>query len=70
MAKASALKRLRSRVRLEAQIRADEVLNELLPYFEEEFERRVAAGETYELTSYDEWCAKAVDGKLLPRGVA
>lgn len=64
MAKTVALKRLRSRVRLEAAIRADLVLNEILPEFEEEFDRRVAAGEPYELTSYDEWVASAVERRL------
>lgn len=66
MAKAVAFKRLRSRVRLEAAIRADLVLNEILPEFEDEFDRRVAAGEPYELTTYDEWVANAV-ARRLPR---
>ena len=65
MAKAVALKRLRSRVRLEAAIRADIVLNDILDEFESEFDRRVAAGEPYELTSYDEWAAAAV-GQRMP----
>jgi hypothetical protein len=64
MAKSVALKRLRSRVRLEAAIRADLVLNEMLPEFEAEFDRRVAAGEPYELTSYDEFVVAAVDKRL------
>ena len=64
MAKFAALKRLRSRVRLEAAIRADLVLNEILPEFEAEFDRRVAAGEPYELTTYDQWVAEAVEKRL------
>lgn len=68
MAKQSALKRLRARTRLELQIIGDEILNELLPTFEEEFERRVAQGLTYELTSYDEWVADEVRART-GRGV-
>lgn len=64
MAKAVALKRLRNRVRLEASIRADLVLNELLPEFEDEFDRRVAAGEPYELESYETWVVEAVNRQL------
>ena len=64
MAKAAALKRLRSRVRLETAIIADLVLNEILPEFEDEFDRRVAAGEPYELKTYDEWVAAAVERRL------
>lgn len=64
LAKQVALKRLRSRVRLEAAIRADLILNEILPEFEKEFNRRVAAGEPYELTSYDEWVVSQVDRRL------
>lgn len=66
MEKAAALKRLRSRVRLEASIRADFVLNELLPEFEAEFDRRIAAREPYELSSYDEWVKTAVDRVMRP----
>ena len=69
LAKQIALKRLRNRVRLEAAIRADIVLNELLPEFEREFDRRVAAGEPYELETYEEWVVQAVD-RQLPRGRA
>lgn len=69
MAKTAALKRLRSRVRLEAAIRADIVLNGLLDEFEAEFDRRVAAGQPYELTSYDEWVVSAVDRHLAPVAV-
>lgn len=70
MAKSVALKRLRNRVRLEASIRADLVLNDLLGEFEEEFDRRVGAGEPYELASYEDWVVSAVNQRLLPRGDA
>jgi hypothetical protein len=66
LAKATAIKRLRSRVRLEASIRADVVLNEMLDEFEAEFDRRVAAGEPFELTSYDQWVVERVDRQLAP----
>lgn len=60
MAKTEAIKRLRSRVRLETSIIADRVLNGLLDDFNTEFDRRVAEGESYELVEYDEWVAEAV----------
>jgi len=66
LAKAVAVKRLRSRVRLEASIRADIILNDILDEFEVEFDRRVAAGQPYELTSYDEWVSARVDQRMLP----
>lgn len=60
LAKSEAVKRLRSRVRLETSIIADRVLNTLLDDFMREFDQRVASGEPYELVSYDEWVAEAV----------
>lgn len=64
MAKGAAFKRLRGRVRLELNVLGDKILNDLLPDFEAEFDRRVAAGEPYELTSYDEWVASSVYEQL------
>lgn len=49
-------------------IRADRLLNELLDDFEAEFDRRVAAGEPYELTTYDEWVVDSVN-RMLPAAV-
>lgn len=66
LAKAVALKRLRARARLEAAVRADLALNDILPSFEDEFDRRVAAGEPYELTSYDAWLVEQVNLQLAP----
>jgi hypothetical protein len=60
------MKRLRARVRLEASVRGDIVLNELLDEFETEFDRRVAAGEPFELERYDDWVAEAVDRVMRP----
>lgn len=60
MARTEAVKRLRSRVRLETSIIADRVLNNVLDEFNIDFDRRVAAGESYELIEYDEWVAEAV----------
>lgn len=64
MARAIALKRIRARVRLEAAVRADLVLNEIEADFLEEFDRRVLAGEPYELTSYEDWVRERVDRKF------
>lgn len=64
MARAIALKRIRARVRLEAAVRADLVLNEIESEFLDEFDRRVAAGEPYELTSYEEWVRERVDRRF------
>ncbi len=55
-----ALKRIKSAVRLEMSISGDMILNELVAEFSEEFDRRVAAGESYELTGYDERIREAV----------
>mgnify|MGYP001188998455 CR=1 FL=1 len=64
LAKQIAFKRLRGRVRLELNVLGDKILNDLLPEFEQEFDRRVAAGEPYELTSYDEWVVGKVNDQL------
>lgn len=66
MAKGVALKRLRNRVRLEASIRAEYILRDLLAEFETEFDRRVAAGEPYELTTYEQWVVETVNAHMLP----
>lgn len=64
LAKATGLKRLRNRVRLETSILADRVINELVDEYEFEFERRLADGEPYELDTYEEWVVAAVKRKL------
>jgi hypothetical protein len=64
MAKVIALKRLRNRARLEAAIRVDLLLNELEDEFVTEFDRRVSAGEAYELTSYETWVVDAIDQRF------
>ncbi len=64
MAEAIALKRLRNRARLEASIRVDLILNEIEDEFIDEFNRRVLAGEAYELTSYEAWVVDALDKRF------
>lgn len=63
LAKAAAMKRIRTAVRLELSVRADLILNDLLEEFETEFDRRIAAGEPYELTSYQGWIQEVVDAR-------
>lgn len=64
MAKLAGVKRIRAAVRAEAAIRADLILNELLDGFTTEFDRRVAAGEPYELRDFGSWIAEAVEEKI------
>ena len=64
MAKVVALKRLRNRARLEAAIRVDLILNEIEDEFLGEFDRRVQAGEAYELSSYETWVVEAIDRRF------
>ncbi len=64
MARAVALKRLRNRARLEASIRVDLIMNEIEEEFITEFNRRVLAGEAYELTSYETWVVEALDQRF------
>ena len=51
-------------MRLEYAIQADIMLNSLLDEFEKEFDRRVSAGEPYELTSYEQWIVGKVKAAL------
>ena len=67
MAKQTGIKRLRNAVRTEYAIKADIALNDLLPEFEDEFDRRLATGESLELTSYAEWVEDTVK-QLTARG--
>lgn len=64
LAKEVGRKRLRNRVRLEAAIRADVLLNDVVADFEEEFDRRLAAGEPFELAGYDDWIVTRIAGQL------
>jgi hypothetical protein len=64
LAKQMAIKRIRSAVRLELGIRADVILNDLLDSFGEEYDRRVAAGEPYELTGYQGWIQDTIDARV------
>ena len=67
MALASAKKRIRTRVRLEMAIRADEILNAVLDEVEDEVQRRVASGtEAYELSSNEAWIGEVVE-RYYPR---
>ncbi len=66
MAKAIALKRLRNHARLEASVRVDMILNDIEEEFIAEFNRRVLAGEAFQLTSYQSWVVDALDQRLPP----
>jgi hypothetical protein len=45
-------------------VRADIVLNDIEDDFHNEFDRRVQAGEGYELTSYEAWVVDAVEQRF------
>jgi len=66
MARQINLKRLRNSVRTEAAIRADVALNELAPLLEEEFDRRLAAGEPLELATFYDWADVEIQKQLGP----
>ena len=43
---------------------AERMLNTMLDEYVDEFDRRVAAGEPYELESYEGWIVERVQGEL------
>ncbi len=59
LAKSQALKRLRSRVRLEMSLRADVLLNELEPPLLAAIEERAQAGMPFQVEDLDNWVREA-----------
>ena len=70
LARAIAKKRIRARIRMEAAIRCDVILNELEAQFDEEFDRAVKAGDPYVLDMEDArvelWLRQAISRRFLP----
>lgn len=65
MAKRIALKRIRAAARLEASIVVDRLLNVVEDEFLDEFDRRVASRQPYELAAFDPWIVERVK-QLMP----
>lgn len=69
LARALGLKRIRQRVRNEASLRCDIILNSVEDEYHKEFNSRVLRGEPYELLSDDGWIQERVSKHFpaLPR---
>jgi hypothetical protein len=64
LAKSLGLKRIRAAVRLEMAVRGDMVLNDLLDEYSKQFDKAVAAGDSIELTGYQEWVRQGVEKRV------
>jgi hypothetical protein len=62
----AAIKRIRSLVRTEAQIRADALLNEILPDFVEERKLRLEAGQAPDPENFEQYVRERVTQLLTP----
>jgi hypothetical protein len=64
LAKKLGMKRIRAAVRLELSVRGDMILNQILDEYGKAFDAAVAAGESIELTGYQDFVRAGVERNL------